>query len=188
MALAACRECGKQVSTEALSCPHCGVPRPAARTASAGESPRGYAGTTERILYRTHIHWITMLKGWIAVAVLLAGGVAIWIWTTVELAGVALVVLAVILGVTQYLTYVSSEFAVTDTRVLVRLGWIGRRSIEILITKVESIVVEQTLAGRLFDYGTIVVTGTGGTHEVFTGIAAPLEFRERVQAQIIASR
>jgi uncharacterized membrane protein YdbT with pleckstrin-like domain len=186
MALAACRECGKQVSTEALSCPHCGVPRPAARTET--EPSRGYAGASERVLYRTRVHWITMLKGWIAVALLLGGGVAVWVGTDWPLAGVALLVLAVMLGASQYLTYVSSEFAVTDTRVLVKIGWIGRRSVEILITKVESIVVEQTLAGRLFDFGTIVVTGTGGTHEIFTGIAAPLEFRERVQAQIIASR
>ena len=32
MALQPCRECGAQVSTEAKSCPHCGVPDPASRS------------------------------------------------------------------------------------------------------------------------------------------------------------
>jgi membrane protein YdbS with pleckstrin-like domain len=187
MALGECRECGKQVSTEAATCPHCGAPRPTARTEHSGVAPRGYVGETlstgERVLYRTHLHWITFLRGWILMVLLVACGVAAWFFGSVE-AGVAFVAIAALVGVAQYLRYASSEFAVTDARVLVKIGWIRRRSIEILISKVESIVVDQGLAGRVFNYGTIVVTGTGGTRETFDGIAAPLEFREKVQAQI----
>jgi len=190
MALAECRECGKQVSTEATTCPHCGAPRPTERIDRPGVAPRGYVGETlstgERVLYRTHLHWITFLRGWIVMALLIACGVVAWFFSTE--AGLALVVIAALVGVAQYLRYASSEFAVTDARVLIKIGWIRRRSIEILISKVESIVVDQGLAGRVFDYGTIVVTGTGGTRETFDGIAAPLELREKVQAQITSSR
>jgi len=55
-----------------------------------------------------------------------------------------------------------------------------------MLGKVEGIGVDQTLFGRLLDYGTITVTGTGGTKEPFTNIAAPLEFRRQVQGQISA--
>jgi hypothetical protein len=75
---------------------------------------------------------------------------------------------------------------VTDKRVLIKLGLIGRDSLETLLTKIEAIGVDQDIRGRLFNYGTITVIGTGGTHEAFPQIAAPMEFRRQVQAQIVA--
>jgi uncharacterized membrane protein YdbT with pleckstrin-like domain len=74
--------------------------------------------------------------------------------------------------------------AVTNKRVLVKTGILSRRSIEIMLAKIESIVVDQTLAGRMFNFGTIIVRGTGGTPEAFNRIAHPLEFRRKVQEQI----
>jgi membrane protein YdbS with pleckstrin-like domain len=192
MALVACRECGRQVSTEATTCPHCGVPRPA-------ESPVPHEGDAtgrrdyvsqslasgERVLYRTRLHWIMLAPGILLTLVVIAAGVAMfWVYEPVA---IALLVVAVLIAVVQYLKYVSSEFAVTDARVLIKVGWIRRRSIEVLVAKVESIVVDQGIAGRILDYGTVVITGTGGTRETFDGIASPLELRERVQAQIIAA-
>src|SRR4029077_2816860 len=67
-----------------------------------------------------------------------------------------------------------------------KVGWIRRRSVETLLGKVEAVAVEQGIGGRLLDYGALVVTGTGGTRERFDRIAAPLEFRRQVQAQIAA--
>jgi len=87
-----------------------------------------------------------------------------------------------------YMRYATSEFAITDRRVIIKVGWIGRRSLELLLSKIESIAVEQDLEGRLFDFGTIVVMGTGGTREPFQGIRSPIEFRNSVQTQIAALR
>ncbi len=192
MALAACRECGRQVSTEATTCPHCGVPRPAEtrvpgdRDAAGGRDYVSQSLTSgERVLYRTRLHWIMLVPGILLTLVVLAAGIAMfWVYEPVA---IALVVIAVLIAVVQYLKYVSSEFAVTEERVLIKVGWIRRRSIEVLVAKVESIVVDQGIAGRILDYGTVVITGTGGTRETFDGIASPLELRERVQAQIIAA-
>ena len=192
MALAECRECGRQVSTEAATCPHCGVPRPAeTRSAGGGDTARrrDYVSQSlasgERVLYRTRLHWIMLVPGLLLTLVVLAGGVGMfWVYEPVA---IALLVVGVLIGAVQYVKYVSSEFAVTDARVLIKVGWIRRRSIELLISKVESIVVDQGITGRILGYGTVVITGTGGTREAFDGIASPLELRERVQAQIVAS-
>jgi uncharacterized membrane protein YdbT with pleckstrin-like domain len=81
----------------------------------------------------------------------------------------------------SYLRYRYSEFAVTDKRVLVKTGMIRRHTLETLLNKVENISVEQSLLGRVLNYGIIQVTGTGSTKETFTNIAAPLEFRKQVQ-------
>ena len=80
----------------------------------------------------------------------------------------------------------TSEFAVTNKRVIIKVGWIRRRSLETLLTKVEGIEVNQGIWGRVFDYGTIVITGTGGSKETFARIGAPLLFRRKVQEQILA--
>ena len=191
MPLIDCRECGRQVSTEATACPHCGVPRPAERSSSERDAAghRGYVGQSlargERVLYRTQLHWIMLVPSLLVALVVIGAGIAMyWVYVPVS---IALVVIGLLIVAVQYLRYISSEFAVTDARVLVKLGWIRRRSIEVILTKVESIVVDQGLTARVFGYGTVVITGSGGTRETFDGIAAPLELRERVQAQIVAA-
>jgi hypothetical protein len=65
---------------------------------------------------------------------------------------------------------------------MMKTGVFSARSVELLLSKVEAIAVNQSLGGRLFNYGDIVVTGSGGTEEPFTGIQAPLELRRAVQS------
>lgn len=87
----------------------------------------------------------------------------------------------------SWLRSASSEFAVTDKRVIIKVGWIRRRTLETMLAKVEGVGVDQSLTGRLLGFGRIVVTGTGGTKEEFDRIADPLEFRRQVQAAISAA-
>jgi uncharacterized membrane protein YdbT with pleckstrin-like domain len=74
----------------------------------------------------------------------------------------------------------TSEFAVTNRRVIIKVGLISRRTVELKLEKIESIGVDQTILGRILGYGTITVRGTGGTNEPFRGLARPLEFRKAV--------
>jgi uncharacterized membrane protein YdbT with pleckstrin-like domain len=98
--------------------------------------------------------------------------------------GVACVILgAIFLGV-GLLRRSATEMAVTNKRVIVKSGLADRRTIELLLPRIESIAVEEPALGRLLGYGTVIVRGTGGTPEVFPQIARPLEFREQVQRQI----
>ena len=87
-------------------------------------------------------------------------------------------------ALSAYTHYSGSEFAVTNKRVIMKTGWIRRRTLETMLAKVEGIGVDQTLLGRMFNFGTIEVTGTGGTKESFKRIAQPLEFRRQVQGAI----
>ena len=83
-----------------------------------------------------------------------------------------------------YTNIKTAEFAVTNKRVLMKCGFINRRSVEIMLTKVESITVNQGILGRVLDFGTIIVGGTGGTKDPFHNIAAPLKFRQKIQMEI----
>src|SRR5260370_26175676 len=77
-----------------------------------------------------------------------------------------------------------TEMAVTNKRVIVKTGLAERRTTEILLSRIESVVVDEPAIGRILCYGTVIVRGTGGTPEVFEKIYRPLEFREQVQRQI----
>src|SRR5271154_2253834 len=78
----------------------------------------------------------------------------------------------------------ATEMAVTNKRVIVKTGLASRRTVELLLTRIESVVVEEPFIGRMLGYGTVILRGTGGTPEVFPQIAPPLRFREYVQRQI----
>jgi uncharacterized membrane protein YdbT with pleckstrin-like domain len=92
--------------------------------------------------------------------------------------------LAVLAAIPAFIRRCSSEFAVTNKRVVVKVGLVRRHSTEILLRQVEGITVDQGLIGRIFDYGTIVVEGTGSDRTPYSGIGGPLKFRLAVQEQI----
>jgi membrane protein YdbS with pleckstrin-like domain len=140
----------------------------------------------ERIVYRTRPHWI-VFGAPLAVAVAgVALGAALQIFVRdYWYAGAALVGVALLLAIPPTVRYLSSDFAVTDKRVLARMGVLRRQSLETLLSKIEGIGVDQDPWGRLLGYGTLTITGTGGTRESLPGIPRPLEFRRHVQSQIV---
>jgi uncharacterized membrane protein YdbT with pleckstrin-like domain len=136
----------------------------------------------ERVVYRTRLHW----KLFVA-PVLFALVVSIplaWIglygtWNAFAWIPLGLAILWFLAALIKRQT---SEFVVTNKRVLMKLGVFTVRSIELLLSKVEAITVHQSLTGRLLGYGDIVLTGSGGTMEPFAAIQSPLTFRNAVQA------
>jgi uncharacterized membrane protein YdbT with pleckstrin-like domain len=138
----------------------------------------------ERVLYKTRLHWILFtrpalvtLVGVALTAVLAATGEVTWL----RYAGPVVLVAGLAWGVVEYVERATSEFAVTSTRLIFKIGLVARYTTELLLTKVESIGVQQTLPGRLLNYGDLVVTGTGGAREVFRRVQDPIGFRNQVQ-------
>jgi uncharacterized membrane protein YdbT with pleckstrin-like domain len=87
--------------------------------------------------------------------------------------------------VSAFMSYISTEFALTDRRIIAKTGILQQRSLELMIGKVESIGVNQPLLGRVLNFGTIVVCGTGGTKQPFHNIADPMSLRQRINSQMI---
>ena len=150
----------------------------------------------ETVEYQTNLHWIVML-GHAGLAVFfVAAGVALLMfsWSSghgaeshssalIWLALASFVVAAVLFGV-GLIKRNATEMSLTNKRVIVKTGLASRRTIELLLSRIESIAVEEPALGRMLGYGTVIIRGTGGTPEVFEKIASPLEFREQVQSQI----
>ena len=140
----------------------------------------------ERVVHRARPHWVMFLGPLLLAAAGLAfGGALQYAAGDYWYAGGGVAGLALMLALPAMLRYATSQYAVTDKRVLARMGILERRSLETLLSKIEAIEVQQNLTGRLLGYGTITITGTGGTEEALERIAAPLEFRRQVQSQIV---
>ncbi len=142
----------------------------------------------ERIVYRARLHRMIFVPP--LILALIGAGAATWIYSYFKnpqaagIVGVAFLIVALLVAFPRCIRYVSSEFVVTNKRVIVKVGLIQRETLELVLTKVETIGVEQSVLGRILNYGTIIVTGTGGTKEPFKDIARPLQFREQVQSQL----
>jgi len=150
----------------------------------------------ERVVYQTRLHWVVMLGNLVVGLLLLAAGAALLYYATTRASfdiatihvmqgsGVALIVAGLVAILWGAARRNATEMAVTNRRVIVKTGLASRRTIEMLLNKVESIEVSETTMGRLLGYGAIVVVGTGGSTEPFRTIAHPLTFRSRLQQQI----
>lgn len=74
-----------------------------------------------------------------------------------------------------------SEFVITNRRIIIKTGFIARSTFEMNLSKIESVNVDQTVTGRIFNYGSLTIIGTGGTRETFHNISRPLNFRKAFQ-------
>jgi uncharacterized membrane protein YdbT with pleckstrin-like domain len=141
----------------------------------------------ERIVYRARLHWTIFATSIVVVLLGVTLGIILSIYEPAYwYLGALLVGIGLLLAIGPAINYTSSEFAVTNKRVLSKVGFIERESDETLLTKVEAIGVDQGIVGRLLGFGTVTITGTGGTEESFPKISKPLEFRRQIQNQVVA--
>jgi uncharacterized membrane protein YdbT with pleckstrin-like domain len=98
--------------------------------------------------------------------------------------GAVLVVIAIIIFAWGVAKRNATVMAVTNRRVLIKTGMASRRTLDLMLNKVETIGVTETFLGRIFGFGSVVIHGTGGTPESFVMIAHPQQFRQSVQEQI----
>ena len=146
----------------------------------------------ERVLYKTRLHWALLVK---PVLLILAGLIVLVLSWRMEAPPIVLylsaaaAVVGLVWALVRYVEIMTSEFAVTTIRLILKVGLVARYTTELLIARVESIGVAQGLAGRLLNYGDLTVTGTGGAREVFRRVQDPIAFRNHVQqASIPASQ
>jgi len=129
--------------------------------------------TGEQVVALGRVHWSVYVPG----ALFAALGVLIVV-AGVTPAGVALLAGSAVMLARGWVHSSSTELAITNKRVIAKFGFLRRHTVELLHSKVEGFVVEQGIMGRILDYGTVVVNGTGSGKTPIPQIAAPLEFRK----------
>ena len=139
----------------------------------------GHLNTGETVVHRTTLHQIIFLVG----VLLSLWALSLLSIPDFRIAGAVAITIAVLVLGYEWLRYKNSEFAVTTSRVIFKIGWLSTHTLELQLAKVEALSVDQDVLGRLLNYGTLVVGGTGGTKESFKYIKAPIAFRQAVQQQ-----
>lgn len=142
----------------------------------------------EQVVYKAKIHWFIFVQGVVlfVVGILLfgvdrEGG-------TGPFVGSIIILLAIFSLLKAFILKVSTELAVTSKRVIAKVGLISRNTVELNHGKVESFNVEQSIFGRIFGFGTLIVNGTGGGKTPIPSIDSPLEFRRNAMETIDASQ
>lgn len=107
----------------------------------------------EQVIYETKLHWIIF----------------------VSLKAILTLFIAPLIA------QATSEFVITNKRLMIKVGLISRTTLEMNLSKIETVNVNQSILGRMLGYGTVVVVGTGGTNKTFPAISNPLEFRKKFQ-------
>ncbi len=150
----------------------------------------------ETIVYETRLHWVVLVAPILLGFLFGLTGLGMFILSAqatgsksaahqpMLILGAAFFAIALLFIVRGVLMRNATEMTVTNKRVFVKVGLAARRTIELLLSRVESIGVQESVMGRMLGYGTVVVHGTGGTPEMFNMVAHPLEFRTQVQQQI----
>ncbi len=135
---------------------------------------------SESVLLSAKLHWIGYAPAFIWLAIV------VWLVTAIDdtSTGGLIGVIGTIIAITSFLVFWirsrTTELAVTDRRIVAKTGLIARETSEINRAKVEGVDVRQSVFGRLFNYGTVSVRGTGGAIAPITRIRNPIAFRKAV--------
>ena len=143
----------------------------------------------ETIVYATRLHWVIYIHTiLLLIACIILAGAAVStsynqsVSLALGIAAVIFLLLALSAGLRAFIRRATTELAVTNHRVIYKSGVLSRHTIEMNRDKVESVDVDQTLLGRIFGYGTVIVRGTGGSLEPIRNIGDPLTFRSHITA------
>jgi len=125
----------------------------------------------ERVMYRARISkwslWPYLLFGTLLLPAF-GAGLLLWLWA--------------------WVVYATTELAITNKRVIAKTGLIQRRTIEMFLEKIESIQVDQGVFGRLLDFGSVIISGTGVQSAPFRNISDPLALRRNFMMAADARR
>jgi uncharacterized membrane protein YdbT with pleckstrin-like domain len=143
----------------------------------------------ETIVYTTKLHWIVFSRAIFLLIICVVLAIAAWSQTdkqnislALAIAAAIFVLLALASAFSAFVRRVTTELAITDRRVIYKVGLISRHTIEMNRRQVESVDVDQSIFGRMIGYGTIIIRGTGGSLEPMRQIDSPLTFRNYITA------
>lgn len=144
----------------------------------------GFAETTllngEQIIYKSKLNWVEAFKEPMGAGVFaVICGFMGWMGAAATFFGIGILCLPL-----AFINYKSSEFVITNKRVLIKFGLIKRVSLEMLIDAIESVVFEQGIIDRMNKAGHVVIIGRGGTKQPLLHLDKPLEFRSKLQQTI----
>ncbi|MDA0303540.1 MAG: PH domain-containing protein [Bacteroidetes bacterium] len=91
----------------------------------------------------------------------------------------------ILIGIAPLLKLVFTEYGLTNKRIVVKTGIIGRSTEELKLSKVETVELRQSILGRIFGFGDVVLSGTGASNLVLKTVSGPIEVKRTIDNQLI---
>jgi uncharacterized membrane protein YdbT with pleckstrin-like domain len=141
----------------------------------------------ETIAYRARLHWIIYLGGLFFLALAVAAAIAgaalkasDYIRIGLLMAALVALVLALFHLIRAWIRAANTEIIVTTRRIIYKTGFISRNTVEMNLDKVESVLVQQGILGRMLNFGEVIIRGVGAGLEPVANVAAPLDLHRHV--------
>lgn len=135
----------------------------------------------EEIKYKANIHWY--IFAYPLILLLLGAFFSSARTDFIYYTGLLLLVLGLFQLIKRILLKIGAEYVITNKRVILKSGILGRDALELILSKCEGLRIKQSMIGRILGFGSILVT-TGGATNIFKFISKPLKFRNTINAQI----
>ena len=120
----------------------------------------------ENIISKFLVHWVV----WLKIVLYLVTGL--------------LIIIPLYFFIKLFLLVIGIEQGLTDKRIIKKTGIISRNTEELLLTKVETVSVDQSILGRIFGYGDIIVSGTGISDIRLEYVPNPLEIKKKIESVV----
>lgn len=140
----------------------------------------GYIESTlmpaEEVTLKARIHWIVFMPSLLLMLTAAFG----YVWLDQVILPMALFILALFNFMRAVIYFFTTELAVTNQRVIAKFGFIKRSTYEINLNRITSLNVDQSILGRLLNYGNVTVSSMGGMQAPIPAIVDPIGFRKEV--------
>lgn len=132
----------------------------------------------QQTVYQARLHWVLFL--WPMLFLLFS----VWLgvnFPSFHEVSLVFALVGLIWSALVWLTYQFSSLTIKKKQVVLRTGILVRQTVDVPLSKIESIDIKQSIIGSLFQYGSLVITGTGGTRQSMSYVAKPLTCRRYIE-------
>ena len=143
-----------------------------------GNYVEGNLARDEQIILKAEVTWLSQFWYLVFGGLFTFSGISTIISKGSE--GVLVIVIGLFLLLVAAIHVLTTELALTNRRIIAKTGLIRRNTVELKVNRVESLEINQGILGRIFDFGSVTVKGTGGSSAPIPYIKRPLQFREHV--------
>ncbi len=130
------------------------------------------------VIYQAKLHWVVFLWPVVLACIAMLIGIKFYLLKEVAL---FLVLFSILWAVMMWIKYHFSSVTIKKKQVILCTGMLTRQTIDIPITKIETIDITQSILGGILQYGTLMVIGTGGTRHLISCLDKPLTCRRYIE-------
>jgi len=132
------------------------------------------------VVYLARLHWILFVGPLFLLLIAITAG-SLFNTKLLQPIVIFCFIFSLAWGVLVWITYHFSSLTIKKKQLILRTGFLVRQTVDIPFARIESIDITQTILGSLLQYGSLVITGTGGSRQMIHNVSKPLTCRRYIE-------